>query len=144
MSILEVIVALKASIVIKQKHAKCISALDTRMLQVMEKRFPGCNAAIESFNSDITDLQRSVDLLNKIELGINKANKKRKLDKSVNLTTKSIDSTTDLDLAKIRQELDKVQNKNVLLKLKLKQSQQSQQSLQTDSQRETDARRESQ
>jgi hypothetical protein len=62
----------------------------------MKNCFPGCNAAIESINTDIIDLQSSVDLLNKVELSINKANKKRKHDKSVNLTTNSIDSTTDL------------------------------------------------
>ena len=96
MSILKVVNALKASIVIKKQHAICTNALDTRMLHAVESRFPGFNAAIESINTDIIDLQSSVDLLNKVELSINKENKKRKHDKSVNLTTNSIDSTTDL------------------------------------------------
>ena len=130
MSILKVVNALKASIAIKQQHAICISALETNMLQAMERRFPGCNAAIESINTDIIDLQSSVVSLNKIELSINKANKKRK-----HVLTNSIDSTTNSDLAKIQQE-------NVLLKTQLQQAQQqlqqAQQSLQTVSQRETE------
>ena len=136
MSILKVVNALKASIVIKKQHAICINALDTRMLQAVESRFPGFNAAIESINTDIVDLQSSVDSLKKIELSINKANKKRKHASTD--STNSMDSTTGSDLAKIQQELDKVRNENVLLKMKL---QQSQQSLQTVSQKETDAQR---
>ena len=119
MSILKVVNALKASIVIKKQHAICTNALDTRMLQAVESRFPGFNAAIESINTDIVDLQSNVDSLNEIESSINKANKKRK-----HVLTNSIHSTTNSDLAKIQQELDKVRNENVLLKMKLQQSQQ--------------------
>ena len=124
MSLLNVINTLKAL------------ALDPNMLQAMESNFPGCKPAIDSINTeDIIDLQSSVDWLNKIESSINKANKKRK-----RVLTNPIDSTTTSDLAKIRRELDKVkhenvQHENVLLITKL---QQSQQSLQTVSQRETE------
>jgi Skp family chaperone for outer membrane proteins len=122
MSILKVVNALKASIVIKKQHAICTNALDTRMLHAVESRFPGFNAAIESINTDIVDLQSNVDSLNEIESSINKANKKRK--RVLTNSTNSMDSTTGSDLAKIQQELDKVRNENVLLKMKLQQSQQ--------------------
>jgi len=59
MSILNAVVALNASMVLKKKHAKCISALGTSMLQAMENSFPGSNAAIASIKSDIKDLQSS-------------------------------------------------------------------------------------
>jgi len=64
---------------------------------------------METFDSDIIDLQKIVDLLKVIEMGFTEdANKKRKLDKSVNSTT---------DLAKIRQERDEALNGNKILKL---------------------------
>ena len=134
MSLLAVINKINALVVIKTQHAICIKGLDSDMLQEMESEFPGCNAAIDSIKTDIVDLRKCVDSLKKIELSINKANKKRKHASTD--STNSMDSTTGSDLVKIQQELDKVRNENVLLKMKL---QQSQQSLQTVSQKETDA-----
>ena len=86
--------------------------LDSDMCQAMESEFPGCNAEIDSINTDINDLQSSVDSLNKIKSSINKANKKQK-----RVLSNSINSTTNSDLAKIQQE-------NVLLITQLQQSQQ--------------------
>ena len=84
MTIINVVVVLNASIIIKKKQAKCISALGTSMLQTMENSFPENNPAIASIKSDIKDLKSSMDLLNKVESSINTANKANKKWKLVN------------------------------------------------------------
>jgi len=94
MSRINVIIRLESFIASKQEHAKCISTLthNTAVLLGMEKHVPGFKVFLASFHSDIIDLQKIMGLLKVIEMGFTEnANKKRKLDKSV-------DWTTDLDL----------------------------------------------
>ena len=60
MSLINVIVALASCLASKQKHAKCISTFNTGMLRGIEKHVPGFIAAMETFYSDIIDLQKIV------------------------------------------------------------------------------------
>ena len=117
MSLINVISTLTSFIASKQEHAKCISTLtrNTAVLLGVEKHEPGFKAFLASFHSDIIDLQTIIDMSIVIEMGFTKdKDKKRKFDKSVDSTTESVDSTTDL--AKIRQELEEALKQCAILK----------------------------
>ena len=135
MNLINVISSLTSCITSKQEHAKCISTLtcNTAVLHGMENHVPGFKAAMETFDAEIIELQTIINMLKVIERGYDK---KRKLNKSVDLTTESVHSTTDL--VKIRQENKILKLKLEHLELKLK----GEQSLQTDLCKLTDCRQE--
>jgi len=123
MGLTELTSKLKTLLASKRENAKYISTLthNTAVLLGMEKHVPGFKAFLESFHSDIIDLQTNVDMSNVIEMDTHgKKTESNAIEMDI---SGSVNSTTGS--ANVQERLDNALKDIEILELKLKLSLQS-------------------